>query len=397
MNAVFEKNSGKNRGATRRWLSVRPETLFGFSRQGGESAGRHDPEGDAGRIVEGAQRTRRPSDWLEKLKKVSGRTLTLAAGAGLLLLGISLPAAADDFDPFETGNTSWISLDHFSDKATRFPSALETPGDKEPPQAAPIPEIETPATEKITTPPVKEQPVKTETTRALNLPIMPGINEGFGLSVNSTQEDEKEEGAGEEAVARPTRPLNLPVMPGVGQSKTTENPSTGAEGEKPASEINDQKWKDAKTTAKKAAKGEMEERQIPINVRLATLPDNKTKPIAGGPIIKPHKKNQQEETAPRPLKQKQQEAEKMNTEACAAITAYRKKQLAAIESDRQTLNALQAAITEMGLDKKLDFLKGASNNLTAIPKPGDVSQGKPPVPKAPEALPNEAGKPKNEH
>jgi hypothetical protein len=58
-------------------LSVRPETLFGFSRQYGEPAGRRDPEGDAGRIVEEAQRTRRPSDWLEKSKKVSGRTLNL--------------------------------------------------------------------------------------------------------------------------------------------------------------------------------------------------------------------------------------------------------------------------------------------------------------------------------
>jgi hypothetical protein len=68
--------------------------LFGFSRQCGETAGRRDPEGDAGRIVEGAQRTRRPSDWLEKSKKVSGRTLKpfIFSSYGFVVCSLVLPA-----------------------------------------------------------------------------------------------------------------------------------------------------------------------------------------------------------------------------------------------------------------------------------------------------------------
>jgi hypothetical protein len=56
-------------------LSVRPETLFGFSCVYGEPDGRRSSEDDAGRIFEELQRTRRPPDGLEKAKKVFGRTL----------------------------------------------------------------------------------------------------------------------------------------------------------------------------------------------------------------------------------------------------------------------------------------------------------------------------------
>ena len=36
-----------------------------------------------------------------------------------------------------------------------------------------------------------------------------------------------------------------------------------------------------------------------------------------------------------------------------ALDAYKKRQLAAIESDRQTLSALQGAIAQLGLQKQL--------------------------------------------
>jgi hypothetical protein len=49
--------------------------------------------------------------------------------------------------------------------------------------------------------------------------------------------------------------------------------------------------------------------------------------------------------------------------ACAALDAYKKRQLAAIESDRQTLSALQNAIAQLGLNKQLDFMIGAGGSL----------------------------------
>ena len=51
--------------------------------------------------------------------------------------------------------------------------------------------------------------------------------------------------------------------------------------------------------------------------------------------------------------------------ACAALDAYKKRQLEAIESDRQTLTALQNAIAQLGLQKQLDFLPGVSGSLNA--------------------------------
>ena len=49
--------------------------------------------------------------------------------------------------------------------------------------------------------------------------------------------------------------------------------------------------------------------------------------------------------------------------ACDALTAHKKRQLAAIESDRKTLAALQAAIAELGLGAKLDFMTDANSTL----------------------------------
>jgi len=88
-------------------------------------------------------------------------------------------------------------------------------------------------------------------------------------------------------------------------------------------------------------------------VRLANLPDSRITPIPEGAITKPQ---------PQVLA-KVAAKPKRNPEVCAAVTAYKKQQLAAIESDRQTLNALQAAIADLGLDKKIDFTHGASGSL----------------------------------
>jgi hypothetical protein len=72
-------------------LSVRPGTLFAFSRPYGEPDGRRCSEDNAGLIFEERQRTRRPPDGLEKTKKVSGRALSRAV---CLIAFITLPLAS---------------------------------------------------------------------------------------------------------------------------------------------------------------------------------------------------------------------------------------------------------------------------------------------------------------
>jgi hypothetical protein len=49
--------------------------------------------------------------------------------------------------------------------------------------------------------------------------------------------------------------------------------------------------------------------------------------------------------------------------ACAAIDAYKKRQLDAIEGDRRTLDALQTAIKQLGLEKQLSFMTGAQGSV----------------------------------
>ncbi|MDR3424260.1 MAG: hypothetical protein P4M13_04165 [Alphaproteobacteria bacterium] len=52
--------------------------------------------------------------------------------------------------------------------------------------------------------------------------------------------------------------------------------------------------------------------------------------------------------------------------ACAAIDAYKKQQLAAIQGDQQTLKALQVAIHSLGLDKKLNFATNRNGDLDLV-------------------------------
>lgn len=61
---------------------------------------------------------------------------------------------------------------------------------------------------------------------------------------------------------------------------------------------------------------------------------------------------------------KKAEQAKPDAAALAAYTAYKKKQLEALESDRKTLEALQAAIQDLGLSQKLSFTGGSFSGKT---------------------------------
>lgn len=97
----------------------------------------------------------------------------------------------------------------------------------------------------------------------------------------------------------------------------------------------------------------------PYDIRYAALPFNGYRAIPAPRVSRPVKdrdglradeKKKAEEQAL--LEKKTKEAK----EAYEALSAYRRRQLEAIESDRQTLAALQDALNELGLSEELDFM-----------------------------------------
>ena len=270
--------------------------------------------------------------------------------------------AASDQEPFEFNTGGWVSYERYTDKVRRF--AVEPAKDTEVASAT-----ETPAASE----PVPQ--TAAEPSRPLNLPVMPGLGQGYEIKISSTEDDD----AGG-VLEQPNRPLNLPVMPGLGQSMPVQGNAmasnkTNALGAQltglatqPELQLAGSLWQDAKSAASLTDEDEegSESKRTPLSVRLANLPDSRITPIPEGSVIKPH--------SPTPAKVAAKS--KRNPEVCAAITAYKKQQLAAIESDRQTLNALQAAIADLGLDKKLDFMHGARGSL-AVPAADEGGQAEP--------------------
>lgn len=110
-------------------------------------------------------------------------------------------------------------------------------------------------------------------------------------------------------------------------------------------------------------------------VRLTVLPGRSIVPLPAGAATPSNQVNatprlappEEAPTAPRPApllakteaetkpKAAAPEPDPAKAEACAAITAYKKNQLSAIESDTHTMNELQRAIKELGLVGKLNI------------------------------------------
>ncbi len=272
-------------------------------------------------------------------------------------------ALADEMNPFDVGDNIWMSLERFEDKESRFPSTDEASDEiTSPPEMMAEQQASEKAMDEGTQQSLKtETPPAVQPIRPLVLPVMPGLSQGFEVRVDATPDDSEELSEDEKAPAVPSRPLNLPVMPGIngtGGAKET------ALDNKP---IEDGDWKDAQVVAKDFARGRWQTTLVPFNVRLTTRPEGHATAAQGAPIIRPRDLTTKEPTAG-PTKQKakaedERKQKQENPEACEALKAFRKKQLAAIESDRQTLNALQAAIAELGLENQIDFTgKGSEMN-----------------------------------
>jgi hypothetical protein len=271
--------------------------------------------------------------------------------AALLVLVACLanvfPARADDTDLFNVDSGHWMSFERYDDNVKHNrPVGNESLG--EAPAKVELPELTAPSgaeAEKTgTAPPVTVVGLPEETTpavaaplRPLDLPILPGVNKGYGLQVTSTVDSNAQ----------------------TAQIVTAKDGSADMH-------LQDQNWQNATDAARQHANGgdETEEsnERPPLDVRMSYLPNPKMVPTNKAQH-KPrlHIADLPSTPAPKPMPT---EAQKAVAECTAALDAYKKKEIEAIQSDRQTLQALQSAIADLGLQKQLDFLAGAQQSPT---------------------------------
>lgn len=238
-----------------------------------------------------------------------------ALGAAVLLFAALVPvhsARADD--PFDFTSGDWMSFNRYKEDPQAWKKEQEEKA------AAPL------------APPVvlAPQPV-IPPIRPVVAPVMPGLNSGFDVKVDSTADDT-------------TSAAHLTHL--------EDNPDL---------QLPPTSWQNAKQAAKNGLQTRKEGEETPLDVRLTYLPQQ--------PAAKHPKKAKKEEA---PVKAAQAPAPPAaDAVDRAAVDAYKKRQLEAIESDRQTLKALQDAIAQLGLQKELNFMTGASGsvNNTSAPAP----------------------------
>ncbi len=267
---------------------------------------------------------RKPSE-IKELAKRDLCVLALVAGVGGFCA--SFPAQAED-NPFEFDAGNWVSSQTYNDNLLRRPpppeqgkSAEEEPENKMA-AAAPAPEVKPPPR-----PPM-----------VFSTPVLPGLNKGFNVQVSSTDDIDE---------------------------KTTPTPAAAPDAA-PDIRLPDKNWAppSEKSLMSKAHNGENDGQEAsPLNVRMTFLPSQNVVPITSPEHESAEKKAHAllkklaEEKKKTPAKTPEEAA------ACAALDAYKQQQLDAIQSDRQTLKALQDAIHSLGLGKKLDFMSQQGSTL----------------------------------
>lgn len=258
---------------------------------------------------------------------------------------------AEDFDPFNVESGHWMSFGHYDDnlKSNR-PVSNETldvapvkiatpeleptaPVDTKPTDTAAVPAIPTDATNASST-----EPAIASLTRPVDLPVLPGVNKGYNLNVTSTLD------ANASDTNASTSAVNINQRSGEAEMHLRE-----------------QNWQDAAEIARQHsldhADDTVDNERLPLDVRMSFLPNPKISPVtASQPTTR--------RVVPGLLPQTKPAPEAVKTADCKAVDDYKKKQLEAIQSDRQTLQALQAAISDLGLQKELNFLAGSRQSRT---------------------------------
>jgi len=180
----------------------------------------------------------------------------------------------------------------------------------------------------VITPPTMT-PIMAPPTRPINIPVMPGVNKGYAVHVSSTEDDK----------------------PPVAQITDIETA--------PKIELPTKNWQSPKSHVGPAdANGENDDERQALDVRMSFLPNSQIKPIPS-----PEYKSNHGRKADVAAAEAKPEVQKSNLAASAAVDAFKKRQLQALESDRQTLADLQKAIVQLGLQKKLSFMTGTQSNM----------------------------------
>jgi hypothetical protein len=239
------------------------------------------------------------------------------------------PVFADE-DPFSFETGKWKSFNRYKEEA-KHPSIDQTsPPEESTPTSTEGPKTAESQQTKLTTPTQIAAP-----SRPINLPILPSINKGYSIDVQSTEEEEK---------------APAPEIMDIGTN--------------PSLQPNSNNWQ---TTAEavKANKDEQsgDNERTPLDVRMSFLPNPKIVPTLPPQKAKTHGRPPAQELAQKAPEEKAAPKSRTEVAACAAVDAYKKKQLEAIQSDRQTLIALQDVIAKLGLQKELNFMTDAHGNV----------------------------------
>jgi len=271
-----------------------------------------------------------------------------------------LPSARGGYvesdEMFDFDASGWMSMDRYANKYKMLASD-ESETDEEALAEAGSPGKD--GTE-------AEEAVQTvQIGRPLKPPVMPGLNQYYDMRISSTEDDNPDN-----ILAQPNRPLNLPVMPGLNvasepEKLLPESKQAEAKNIPLPGQLEDVLWQDAATAALDSGEeAEINDRQNTLSIRLANLPDTRITPVPGKTVAKKRPSVLEKMMAPKVAAATSKKQPSRNPEVCEALTAYKKQQLAAIERDRETLSALRAAVAELGLANKLDFMSGVTGILS---------------------------------
>jgi hypothetical protein len=294
------------------------------------------------------------------------RTLC-ALGTALVVFAFAAPVLAEDDQPFQMESSSWISFDRYNEK----PGHWLTPDERTAAETQPV----------IVPPPVTpaDMPVITPPTRPVETAALPGVNNDFDVKVSST-EDDNWKPPSLLLHADDAKPTKQDAEAQASWQDAAAFARTNRDKKQVLETINGHPAYDVRLSYFPGFITPMPKpdvKKIQLAEPKMSLPETPPQAPASAPTSKPAATPAPTATvaatppAVKPATKQataQPAAPKMSAAdaaACAALDAYKKRQLAAIESDRKTLSALQDAIAKLGLNKQLDFMTGANGSVQA--------------------------------
>ena len=203
---------------------------------------------------------------------------------------------------------------------------------------------------------------------------------GANPEPQAAQEQVKAEGGSEQSdelkKAEPERPLNLPIMPSIVLAHSTVS-STAVEVENPQQEaekpwMNVEQIADEEARQQEASKFLQAMMDAKVKVRPTVLPSGGIKSIPASKITQPKLAREQKadrdqmlaQTKDKTIQKKDAKQAQQEADACEALTEFKRRQLQAIESDRNTLAQIKSVLGELGLSERLGFMADANDGLS---------------------------------